>query len=87
MVDTRTGLKRLRAGAPPGWRVGDKTGTGYGPGRPSRINDIAIVWPPHRAPLVVAAFLEMPSAEDFMPAHEAVLAAAMRIAMRPFLQA
>lgn len=87
MEDTRTGLGRLRAGAPVGWRIGDKTGTGYGPGRPSRINDIAVIWPPHRAPLVVAAYLEMPPADDFVPAHEAVLADAMRIAMAPFRQA
>lgn len=84
MEETRTGLKRLRAGVPAGWRAGDKTGTGYGAGRPSRINDIAIVWPPHRAPIVVAAFLEMPAADDFLAEHEAVLAAAMRIAMKPF---
>jgi beta-lactamase class A len=45
-----TGAKRIRAGLPKGWRVADKTGTGdYG-----RANDIAIVWPPHTAPLVVA---------------------------------
>jgi beta-lactamase class A len=45
-----TGAKRIRAGLPKGWTVADKTGTGdYG-----RANDIAIVWPPHTAPLVVA---------------------------------
>ncbi len=45
-----TGDKRIRASAPRGWTVADKTGTGdYG-----RANDIAIVWPAHRAPLVVA---------------------------------
>jgi beta-lactamase class A len=84
MVETRTGLKRLRAGVPAGWQAGDKTGTGYGPGRPSRINDIAVVWPPQRPPIVVAAFMETPSADEFHAPHEAVLAAAMRIAMKPF---
>jgi beta-lactamase class A len=45
-----TGATRIRAGLPKGWTVADKTGTGdYG-----RTNDIAIVWPPHTAPLVVA---------------------------------
>jgi beta-lactamase class A len=45
-----TGAERIRAGLPKGWTVADKTGTGdYG-----RANDIAIVWPPHTAPLVVA---------------------------------
>jgi beta-lactamase class A len=47
---TLTGAERIRAGLPKGWLVADKTGTGdYG-----RTNDIAIVWPPHTAPLVVA---------------------------------
>jgi beta-lactamase class A len=45
-----TGAKRIRAGLPKGWAVADKTGTGdYG-----RANDIAIMWPPHTAPLVAA---------------------------------
>ncbi len=87
MEDTQTGLRRLRAGAPAGWRVGDKTGTGHGPGRPTRINDIAVLWPPHRAPLVVAAFLEVPTADGIRPEDEAVLATALRIAVQPFRQA
>lgn len=87
MVETRTGMNRLRAGAPAGWRVGDKTGTGYGPGRPNRVNDIAILWPPNRKPLVVAAFLETPGDfEGVRPEDEAVLAAAMRLSLRPYLQ-
>lgn len=46
-----TGDELIRAGVPKGWKVGDKTGTGsyYG-----ARNDIAVVWPPGRAPLVVA---------------------------------
>jgi beta-lactamase class A len=86
MEDTQTGLNRLRAGAPAGWRIGDKTGTGYGPGRPTRINDIAVLWPPHRAPLVVAAFLEVPTSDGIRPEDEAVLAAALKIAVQPFRQ-
>ncbi|MFD0972765.1 class A beta-lactamase [Plantactinospora endophytica] len=47
---TSVAPKRVRAGVPKGWRVADKTGTGsYG-----TINDIAVVWPPDSAPLVVA---------------------------------
>jgi beta-lactamase class A len=50
LVRNTTGGTRIRAGLPRGWTVADKTGTGdYG-----RANDIAIVWPPHTAPLVVA---------------------------------
>lgn len=44
------GAGRIRAGLPDGWMVADKTGTGdYG-----RDNDVAIAWPPHVAPLVMA---------------------------------
>jgi beta-lactamase class A len=50
LVRNVTGAERIRAGLPRGWTVADKTGTGdYG-----RAHDIAIVWPPHTAPLVVA---------------------------------
>lgn len=45
-----TGDKLIRAGAPEGWQVGDKTGTGgYG-----TRNDIAVVWPPKAAPIAMA---------------------------------
>jgi beta-lactamase class A len=50
---TRTGMERLRAGLPAGWRAGDKTGTGSR----GSTNDVAVFWPPNRAPLVVAAYL------------------------------
>jgi beta-lactamase class A len=45
-----TGDKLIRAGVPDGWVVGDKTGGGdYG-----TRNDIAVVWPPDAAPIVLA---------------------------------
>ncbi|WP_433281009.1 class A beta-lactamase [Pseudonocardia xinjiangensis] len=45
-----TGDALIRAGVPDGWVVGDKTGDGtYG-----TRNDIAVLWPPDRAPLVLA---------------------------------
>ncbi|MFI1015125.1 class A beta-lactamase [Streptomyces sp. NPDC020965] len=45
-----TGDQRIRAGVPRGWRVADKTGTGdYG-----TLNDIAVVWPPKSAPLMIS---------------------------------
>jgi beta-lactamase class A len=47
-----TGGKRLRAGVPAGWAIGEKTGTA-GPSA----NDAGIVWPPGRAPLLVSAYL------------------------------
>ncbi|MFV2103205.1 class A beta-lactamase [Micromonospora sp. LOL_024] len=45
-----TGDKVIRAGTPDGWEVGDKTGSAdYG-----TRNDIAVIWPPDRAPIVLA---------------------------------
>ena len=47
-----TGDKRIRAGVPQGWLVGDKTGSGdYGVA-----NDVAVVWPPGKAPWIVVVF-------------------------------
>ncbi len=53
MVNCQTGLARLRAGLPVGWKVGDKTGTGEN----GAVNDVAIVWPPGRPPILIAALL------------------------------
>lgn len=48
--NNKTGDELIRAGVPAGWMVGDKTGTGgYG-----TRNDIAVLWPPNRAPIVLA---------------------------------
>ena len=44
---------RLKAGFPSGWRVGHKPGTGRG----GALNDVAIVWPPGKAPIVVSAYI------------------------------
>jgi beta-lactamase class A len=52
LVASTTGGKRLRAGLPPDWRVGDKTGTGEN----GATNDVAILWPPGRGPLLVTAY-------------------------------
>ncbi|WP_245799197.1 class A beta-lactamase [Virgibacillus siamensis] len=50
MKGNATGDALIRAGAPEGWKVGDKSGAGsYG-----TRNDIAIVWPPNREPIVIA---------------------------------
>jgi beta-lactamase class A len=47
-----TGTHALRAGVPATWVEGDKTGSG--PHGTS--NDVAVFWPPQRAPIVVAAY-------------------------------
>lgn len=82
MVATRTGRQRLRAGLPAAWQAGDKTGTGFNPDMPDRINDVAVFWPPGRQPWVLAAFYEGParSSEWVRPQDEAVLAEVGRLA-------
>lgn len=53
LKNCQTGLQRLRAGLPPTWIAGDKTGTG----ERGAANDNAITWPPGRAPILIAAYL------------------------------
>ena len=67
MVAARTGLKRLRAGLPADWAVGDKTGTGDN----GTANVVAILRPPGRAPLVAAVYMTGSSgtAEERDAAH------------------
>jgi beta-lactamase class A len=52
LVDDRVGDMRLRAGLPPSWRIGDKTGSGDN----GSANAIAIIRPPGRAPLLAAVY-------------------------------
>jgi beta-lactamase class A len=57
MRTNTTGGKLIQAGTPEGWRVGDKSGAAsYG-----TRNDIAVVWPPGRAPLVLAVMSDRQS--------------------------
>lgn len=74
LVANKTGDKRLRAGVPKGWRIGEKTGTGNN----NATNDIGVIWPPGRAPLVVTAYYAEASAA--FPEREAVLAEVGRLA-------
>jgi beta-lactamase class A len=52
-----TGLRRIRAGLPEGWRAGDKTGTCW-----TAYNDIAIIWPSESDPFVLAIYIDRPEA-------------------------
>ena len=68
-----TGAARIRAGVPADWSVGDKTGTGdYG-----TANDVALLWPPRRAPVVVAIYTTQ--GEKDAKARNEVIASAARI--------
>lgn len=72
MTAVETGVNRLPAGLPPGWRIAHKTGTG----RLGTTNDIGVVWPAHGAPLVVVGYLTECKAPD--DAREAALASVAR---------
>ena len=52
LVGSQTGGKRLRAGLPATWRVGDKTGTGDD----GATNTIAVLWPPTGGPIVACVY-------------------------------
>jgi beta-lactamase class A len=52
LLADQVGGKRLRAGIPRTWKIGDKTGTGDN----GTTNDVAIIWPPDRAPILVASY-------------------------------
>lgn len=59
MLGNTTGATRIRAGVPAGWKVADKTGSGsYGV-----TNDIGVVWPPGKAPIVIAVYFMQPDKE------------------------
>ena len=60
LKDNRTGDKRLRAGLPQGWAVGDKTGAGAN----GTTNDIAVIWPAGRKPVLIAAYLTETKLDD-----------------------
>ncbi|MFJ4714500.1 class A beta-lactamase [Streptomyces sp. NPDC088785] len=72
-----TGDTTIRAGVPEGWTVGDKTGTGsyYG-----ARDDIAVVWPPGREPLVMAIMTYRDGAKD-IKADDKLLADAAEAAV------
>jgi beta-lactamase class A len=53
LIGNTTGAEKLRAGLPTKWRVGDKTGMGAN----GATNDVAIIWPGERRPVLIAAFL------------------------------
>jgi beta-lactamase class A len=72
----RTGGRRLRAGLPEGWTVGDKTGTGSR----GAVNDVAIAHPAGGAPLVLTAYASGSTQPN--GALEDVLAAWARLARR-----
>jgi len=78
MIAGQTGGKRLRAGLPGAWRVGDKTGTGDH----ASTNDIAVVWTPTAPILITCYFTGAESASG--DAREAAIAEVGRLVARGF---
>lgn len=67
------GAQRIGAALPAGWTRGDKTGTGdYG-----TANDLGLVWPPSRPPLILGIYHTQPQQDA--KARDDVIAAAARI--------
>lgn len=75
MLANTTGDDRLKAGVPKDWKVGDKTGA-WIPG--GGVNDVAILWPPGRPPILAAAYT-WGAREKTMAERNAVLADVGRI--------
>ncbi|MBC7303548.1 MAG: class A beta-lactamase [Nocardia sp.] len=76
---SETGAKRIKAGLPADWIVGDKTGT---PAYGSAL-DVAIAWPPNRAPLVFAVLTTKPD-QNAEPSNDLV-AEATKAAVAQFI--
>ena len=53
MESNLTGLDRLRANLPQGWRAADKTGSNGN----DTSNNIAVLWPPGRPPIIITAYV------------------------------
>ncbi|MET7767378.1 class A beta-lactamase [Nocardia sp. NPDC005366] len=76
LVANTTGGKRIRAGLPADWTVGDKTGS---PAYGSAL-DVAVAWPPGRSPLVIAVLTT--KTEQQAAPDNALVAEAARIAVQ-----
>jgi len=73
MKGNTTGGMSIRAGLPATWVVGDKTGSGdYG-----TTNDIAVIWPDNKAPLILITYFTQP--EKDAKSRRDVLASAAKI--------
>ena len=73
MKGNTTGAMSIRAGLPATWVVGDKTGSGdYG-----TTNDIAVIWPDNKAPLILITYFTQPQKDA--KSRRDVLASAAKI--------
>ncbi|WP_428681204.1 class A beta-lactamase [Sphingopyxis sp.] len=59
LIDSETGRTRIRAGLPPAWIAGDKTGTCG-----TAYNDVAFIESPDGGKYMIAAYLDRPTVSD-----------------------
>jgi len=77
LINSPTGLGRIKAGVPNGWTVAHKTGTG-GTGQ---TNDIGVIHPPVGEPIRIAVYYDSPSGLEEAK-REAVIAQATQRALK-----
>lgn len=78
LINTETGKTRIRSVVPKSWIVGNKTGTGvYG-----TTNDLAILWPPSHAPILIGLYYTTKHKEA--ERREDVIAAATKFLIQEF---
>ena len=78
LAGCHTAAARIPAGLPAGWKSGNKTGTGAN----GTTNDVAIIWPPGRTPILLSVYF---TGSTIGPvAREAVIADVSRIVSRAF---
>jgi len=75
LIASKTGDARLRAGVPADWQVGDKTGSG----ERGTANDVGIIWPPARSPVLAAVYLTQ-SPQSFDQRNAVIVSVARLIA-------
>ena len=78
LAENKTGGEMIRAGLPNDWKIGDKTGRGEN----GATNDIAIIRPPGKSPIVLAIYFVGSTASP--KARQAAVADAARIVAGTF---
>lgn len=80
LVGNKVGNATLRAGLPDGWRIADKTGAGANGSR----NNIAVIWPEGRKPVVVAIYItQTPASFEARNAAIAEIGRALAAGLKP----
>ena len=79
LVACTTAAARIPAGLPKGWKSGNKTGTGDN----GSTNNVAIIWPPGRKPILLAVYFTESKVD--LPKREAVIADVARVVSKAFV--